>query len=121
MTPYAVIPALYARGLYPEIQERLGITRQAIDSWRVVPAERVIAIAKISGLKPHIIRPDIFPDANGKTFPINGRRTAAAQRRLKGLTLRRRRRRPRPSKQRRKSNGKGRIERRDAGASQGSL
>jgi hypothetical protein len=80
MKPEAVMPALRARGLYPEILERLCIKRQALDAWRVVPADRVVIIAQISGIAPNIIRPDVFPDAAGNTRPLNGYRTLAAQR-----------------------------------------
>jgi hypothetical protein len=80
MKPEAVLPALRARGLFPEIMARLRIRRQAVESWRVVPADRVIVIAQLSGLEPHIIRPDIFPDAAGNTRPLEGCRTLAAQR-----------------------------------------
>jgi hypothetical protein len=42
-----------------------GVTLQAINSWRKlkdgVPAKRVQTVAKIMGLPPHMIRPDVFP------------------------------------------------------------
>jgi hypothetical protein len=106
------MPALRARNLYPAIIARLHIKRQAIDSWRVVPADRVMIIAEISGLTPHVIRPDIFPDATGRTYPIDGRRTVGAQRRLEQRLAAKARRANSP---RRKRNGNGRIERRNAG------
>jgi hypothetical protein len=112
MKPEAVMPALRARGLYPKLIARLGISRQAIDSWRLVPADRVVVVAAISGLKPHVIRPDIFPNAAGKTVALNGPRTLIAQRRQQ------RRRRAVRRVHRRKANGKGRNERREPRADQ---
>jgi hypothetical protein len=42
-----------------------AITDQALNEWKKlrygVPAKRVLAVARASGLKPHTIRPDIFP------------------------------------------------------------
>ena len=49
--------------------ERAGtpLTLQAINSWRKlrdgVPAKRVLVVAKVTGLPPHTIRPDVFPRA----------------------------------------------------------
>lgn len=43
------------------VAEACGIKRQAPFQWRRVPAERVIAVAKATGLARHFIRPDIYP------------------------------------------------------------
>lgn len=41
------------------------LTPQAINDWKNlrngVPARRVQTVARVTGLKPHTIRPDIFP------------------------------------------------------------
>lgn len=41
------------------------LTPQAINDWKNlrngVPAKRVRTVARVTGLKPHTIRPDIFP------------------------------------------------------------
>lgn len=41
------------------------LTPQALNEWKKlpkgVPAARVQAVARATGLKPHTIRPDIFP------------------------------------------------------------
>jgi hypothetical protein len=92
MKPDTIMLVLRERGLFPEILKRLNIKRQAIDAWRVVPADRVIDIAEISGLEPWMIRPDIFPDPSGQRTPLEGRRTRKAQR---VLDLREKRRRSR--------------------------
>ena len=38
----------------------LGITRGAVNQWTEVPANRVGDVARITGLSPEVIRPDIF-------------------------------------------------------------
>ena len=41
------------------------LTPQALNAWKQlrdgVPAKRVQTVARVTGLKPHTIRPDIFP------------------------------------------------------------
>jgi hypothetical protein len=92
MKPEAVMAELRERGLLTQIAKHFGIARQAVDAWRIVPAERVIDVAEISGIDPHVIRPDVFPDSQGKRFAIQGPRTRAAQRRLDRLKSQKRRR-----------------------------
>ncbi len=45
------------------------LTPQAISEWRKlrygVPVRRVRTVARVTGLKPHVIRPDIFPRERG--------------------------------------------------------
>ena len=38
----------------------LGITRQAVEQWHVVPPERVLAVEKLSGVSRYDLRPDIY-------------------------------------------------------------
>jgi uncharacterized protein YpbB len=51
--------------------ERNGfpLTMQALNEWKKlrkgVPAKRVLAVSRVTGLKPHTIRPDIFPRGRG--------------------------------------------------------
>ena len=46
-------------------KEGKPLTLQAINDWRKlrdgVPAKRVQVVARVTGLKPHTIRPDVFP------------------------------------------------------------
>ena len=39
----------------------LGVTSQAISQWKRVPATRVIAVEKASGVSRHVLRPDLYP------------------------------------------------------------
>jgi hypothetical protein len=82
MRPEDVMPTLRERGLYPAIIQRLGVTAQALYAWRVVPADRVVEISKLSRIPKHVIRPDIFPDRQGRLRPLEGYRTRVAQRRF---------------------------------------
>lgn len=38
----------------------LGITRQAVEQWVVVPAERVLAVERETGVSRYALRPDIY-------------------------------------------------------------
>lgn len=42
------------------LASKIGITHNALYSWRRVPAERVNVIATITGVPLHEIRPDVF-------------------------------------------------------------
>lgn len=44
----------------------IGVTRQAIEQWRRVPAERVLDVERVSRVSRHDLRPDIF----GVTPPV---------------------------------------------------
>lgn len=45
----------------PLIAEQLKIARQAPYAWKRVPPLRVQDVARITGLKPHELRPDLYP------------------------------------------------------------
>ena len=47
-------------GGVPELARRLGISRQAIYQWEAIPAEKVHAIAHMTGLPKSKLRPDLF-------------------------------------------------------------
>jgi DNA-binding transcriptional regulator YdaS (Cro superfamily) len=42
---------------------KLGIKRQAVSLWVIVPAERVLQVEVLSGVSRHELRPDIFGPA----------------------------------------------------------
>jgi len=48
------------RGMAVEIGRACGITKSAVYQWKKVPPHWVNAVAKITGLPPERIRPDIF-------------------------------------------------------------
>jgi len=45
----------------PAIATALKITRQAPYLWKRVPAQHVLDVARITGLKPYELRPDLYP------------------------------------------------------------
>jgi len=42
------------------VAEEIGRSTQLVHQWEYVPAKHVKAVAKLSGLAPKTIRPDIF-------------------------------------------------------------
>jgi DNA-binding transcriptional regulator YdaS (Cro superfamily) len=48
------------RGMQAEIARGLGLTRAAITKWQRVPAERVVAVEKITGIPRQLLRPDLW-------------------------------------------------------------
>jgi len=49
------------RGLKARIARGLGITTGAVAQWDRVPAERAPAVAEITGIPLHELRPDLWP------------------------------------------------------------
>jgi hypothetical protein len=44
------------------IARKCGINRQAISQWaEQIPYNRVLVVSEVTGLAPHLIRPDIYP------------------------------------------------------------
>ena len=56
-----VIAALAASGKPVILARQLGITPQAINAWRRVPADRVLQVEKITGVPRQALRPDLYP------------------------------------------------------------
>jgi DNA-binding transcriptional regulator YdaS (Cro superfamily) len=49
------------------LASRLGIKRQAVMQWVIVPATRVLEVEKMSGVSRYSLRPDVFgPAPDGK-------------------------------------------------------
>ena len=49
-------------GLARLISLEMGVSAAAVSKWRRVPAERVIAVERITGIPRRELRPDIYPD-----------------------------------------------------------
>jgi DNA-binding transcriptional regulator YdaS (Cro superfamily) len=43
-----------------EVARGLGITRAAVVKWDKVPAERVVEIERITGIRRELLRPDLY-------------------------------------------------------------
>lgn len=48
------------------LARELGINYQAIQSWKRIPAERVIAIERITGIPRDQLRPDLYKVSDKK-------------------------------------------------------
>lgn len=57
--------AVKAAGGARMLAEALRIDRQAVYQWKRIPPSRVRAVSRITGIPPHVLRPDIF-DAPGR-------------------------------------------------------
>lgn len=54
-----------------EIAFRLGTKQQNVSRWlnHRVPAERVISIYRLTGVTPHELRPDLYPNPTDGLLP----------------------------------------------------
>jgi hypothetical protein len=43
------------------LANKLDVTRGAVAQWQRVPAERIGEVSTITGIPPHVLRPDLFP------------------------------------------------------------
>ncbi len=57
--------AIKAVGASAELARRLGVSRQAVDQWKKVPATRAVDVERETGIPRYELRPDVFP-ADGK-------------------------------------------------------
>lgn len=73
MNNHAIIyPDLAQSGLsLSEIARRSDVKRAAVSKWnrRGVPPSRAVAVASITGIPPHVLRPDIFPAPSNEICP----------------------------------------------------
>lgn len=60
-TREALKRAIKAAGGLSGIAEPLSITIQAVSQWNEVPAGRVLAVERLSGVSRHELRPDLYP------------------------------------------------------------
>jgi DNA-binding transcriptional regulator YdaS (Cro superfamily) len=56
--------AIKAAGGIRTLARKLVIHRETIEQWKRIPAERLQAVAKVTGLPRHVLRPDLFPDVS---------------------------------------------------------
>jgi len=57
MTNMTLIDAQH--GIKTQIAKELGISKAAVSRWDKVPANRVLAVSRITGIPCHILRPDL--------------------------------------------------------------
>nr|WP_208179104.1 Cro/CI family transcriptional regulator [Sinorhizobium medicae]MBO1959470.1 helix-turn-helix domain-containing protein [Sinorhizobium medicae] len=53
--------AIKSVGSSKELARRVGVSPQAISQWNKVPANRVLAVERASGVHRSILRPDLYP------------------------------------------------------------
>lgn len=78
--------AISAVGGVTELARRLGVAQPSISNWTKVPAERVLSVESISGVRREVLRPDLYASANETIDEIDAAR--ARQYALLGRLLR---------------------------------
>lgn len=43
-----------------KVGEAFGISTQAVYKWQAVPAKYAVDVAAMAGMKPEVVRPDVF-------------------------------------------------------------
>jgi DNA-binding transcriptional regulator YdaS (Cro superfamily) len=59
ITKYAIEQA----GGAAKLSREVGLTLQAVCAWKRIPPKHVRTVARITGIPPSALRPDIFGDA----------------------------------------------------------
>ena len=57
----ALRQAIRKLGGYTALARELGVSRPAVAQWRQVPALRVLAVERLTGVSRHELRPDLYP------------------------------------------------------------
>jgi DNA-binding transcriptional regulator YdaS (Cro superfamily) len=63
-----------------QLAKHLGVTRQAISGWSVVPVEHVLEIEGLLKVPRHEIRSDVYPAPKAKKRSLKERRAARLRR-----------------------------------------
>ncbi|RVI64077.1 hypothetical protein CN187_23385 [Sinorhizobium meliloti] len=45
------------------LAQRLGVSRQLVHAWKIIPAKHVLRVERETGISCHILRPDVFGQA----------------------------------------------------------
>lgn len=53
------------------LADELNLTRAAVHAWSKVPAERVIEIARLTGVRREVLRPDLYAEDNDPFTALN--------------------------------------------------
>jgi len=71
MTPQEALQAAIKAvgGVAAELARRIGVTPQALGQWDKVPADRVLAVERATGVSRYILRPDICGDPPADSRP----------------------------------------------------
>ncbi|MDK9607079.1 transcriptional regulator [Lelliottia wanjuensis] len=60
--------AIRAVGTAKHLAEKLGLSENAISQWKnkykgIIPPDRVLEVYAVTGVTPHELRPDIYPNS----------------------------------------------------------
>jgi len=58
----ALQKAISIAGNSSKLGKKVGVSRQAVEQWKVVPPERVLAVERATGVSRYDLRPDIYGD-----------------------------------------------------------
>lgn len=53
--------AVAAAGGVTKLADAIGVTRSAVSQWDTIPMDRVFAVAGLTGIPAHELRPDLIP------------------------------------------------------------
>lgn len=56
-----LLRAVDAIGSYAALARALNKTKAGVWQWKRVPAERVLAVERVTGVSRHDLRPDLYP------------------------------------------------------------
>lgn len=51
--------AVFKKASVTEVANACGITSQAVSQWDRVPPNRLLPVSTLTGIPPHVLRPDI--------------------------------------------------------------
>jgi DNA-binding transcriptional regulator YdaS (Cro superfamily) len=61
MSDEALSLAIKTAGGPSRLADALGISQPAVSQWDRVPARQVGKVSALTGIPPHVLRPDLFP------------------------------------------------------------
>jgi hypothetical protein len=70
------LQALKAKCFMADLAAEIDLTPAALKKWTDVPAELVVRLSDLTGIAPHVLRPDLYADykpaARSATSPVMG-------------------------------------------------
>jgi TorA maturation chaperone TorD len=69
MREFGLEEAIRAAGGIGALAQALGISQPAVSTWQRIPAERVLAVEALTGVRRSVLRPDLYPEAPDGAAP----------------------------------------------------
>jgi DNA-binding transcriptional regulator YdaS (Cro superfamily) len=61
MTPQQILERIIEdAGGITKFSASIGVSRQAVDQWQMIPIKRLAAVEKVTGISRTVLRPDLF-------------------------------------------------------------